>query len=59
MNNKQCAVCYFGDKCNCLSECGNYCPITEYADDERIEQLLREEYSDYRSAWLEYINEYE
>lgn len=59
MNNKQCADCYFGDKCNCLSECSNYCPITEDADDERIEQLLREEYSDYRSAWLEYINEYE
>lgn len=59
MNNKQCAACYFGDKCSCLSECSNYCPVTVDAEDELIKQLVHDEYEDYRSAWLEYINEYE
>lgn len=59
MRNKQCERCYFGDKCNCLSECNNYCPITRDAEDEQIRQLTHDEYYDYRSAWLEYINEYE
>lgn len=59
MNNKQCMACYFGDKCICPSECSNYCPVTEDAENERIEQLMHDEYRDYWSAWLEYISEYE
>lgn len=59
MNNNKCRTCYFGDKCSCLSLCSNYCPISEDAEDERIEQLTHDEYDDYRNAWLEYINEYE
>ena len=58
MDSKRCDTCQFGDSCRCDGACGYYAPITDEAEQERLDAIQAEERIEYRAAWFDYIKEF-
>lgn len=57
MRNNQCDNCYYFDSCACGALCENYTPLVD--DYDNISEFIEAGREEYRTAWFDYIKDFD